>query len=311
MENSQTGDRGYVCTLSTELVAKAERELNEKAEWRSRDIQALRDMVIKHGGLTIRTDDAFLLRFLRARKFDYDRALKLLVNHYKVKRDNPEIFNDLRPSRVKHVLEDGVITALKHRDKHGRQIVVFRPGLWNPEKYSLNDVFRANYLTLSKLIEDEETQVNGFVLLGDFKGVSWPHVRQISPSFAKRFTHVIQEAFPARFKGLHYVNEPVVFKLIFSVIRPFLKEKTVQRLHFHSTNFRNLHKFLEADVLPEEYGGRLPPLNSDDWMKTLLSCEAEFESESQYHIERVHSSEQEGDHEVSECIVNSYRKMAT
>lgn len=50
MENSQTGDRGYVCTLSAELVAKAERELNEKAEWRSRDIQALRDMVIKHGG---------------------------------------------------------------------------------------------------------------------------------------------------------------------------------------------------------------------------------------------------------------------
>ena len=40
----------YVCTLSPELVKKAEEELNEKPEWRARDIQALRDMVKAHPG---------------------------------------------------------------------------------------------------------------------------------------------------------------------------------------------------------------------------------------------------------------------
>ena len=40
----------YVCTLSAELVKKAQDELNEKPEWRARDIQALRDMVKAHPG---------------------------------------------------------------------------------------------------------------------------------------------------------------------------------------------------------------------------------------------------------------------
>lgn len=42
----------YQCTLPPDLIQKAERELNEKAEWRSSDIQALRDMVNKNKGDT-------------------------------------------------------------------------------------------------------------------------------------------------------------------------------------------------------------------------------------------------------------------
>ena len=47
-ENSE-----YVCTLSDELIKKAEEELNEKPQWRSRDVQALRDMLEKKPGLDI------------------------------------------------------------------------------------------------------------------------------------------------------------------------------------------------------------------------------------------------------------------
>lgn len=58
----------YSCTLTPELVAKAREELQEKPEWRLRDVQALRDMVLKEQPkLRTRLDDAFLLRFLRAR----------------------------------------------------------------------------------------------------------------------------------------------------------------------------------------------------------------------------------------------------
>lgn len=37
----------YRCTMSPELVAKAREELQEKPEWRLRDVQALRDMILK------------------------------------------------------------------------------------------------------------------------------------------------------------------------------------------------------------------------------------------------------------------------
>jgi len=41
----------YQCTLTPELLKKAEDELNEKEKWRERDIQALRDMVLLHKGI--------------------------------------------------------------------------------------------------------------------------------------------------------------------------------------------------------------------------------------------------------------------
>jgi len=41
----------YQCTLTAELLKKAEKELNEKEKWRERDIQALRDMVLLRRGI--------------------------------------------------------------------------------------------------------------------------------------------------------------------------------------------------------------------------------------------------------------------
>lgn len=40
----------YQCTLSEALIKKAEKELNEKPEWRQRDIEALRAMISKNEG---------------------------------------------------------------------------------------------------------------------------------------------------------------------------------------------------------------------------------------------------------------------
>lgn len=37
----------YSCSLTPDLVAKAREELQEKPEWRLRDVQALRDMILK------------------------------------------------------------------------------------------------------------------------------------------------------------------------------------------------------------------------------------------------------------------------
>ena len=48
---ANTAARKYVCTLSPDMLKKAEKELNEKAKWRDRDIQALRDMVVAHKGV--------------------------------------------------------------------------------------------------------------------------------------------------------------------------------------------------------------------------------------------------------------------
>lgn len=301
----------YVCTLSDELIKKAEEELNEKPQWRSRDIQALRDMLEKKPELQIRKDDAFLLRFLRAKKFDYDRAFNLIVRHYEMRADekNKQLFTNLRPSAIKHVLDAGVTGVLPHRDKLGRKVILFRPGKWDPSLYPLDDVFRTNFLTLSKLIQDEATQVSGVVMMMDLGDIGWAQARNISPFYAKRVMSLLQDCFPMRFKGMHYLNEPVIFDAIFAVVRPFMKEKLLQRLHFHGKNYAELREFIDVEHLPQDYGGNGPPYSNQDWAKILLDSDTEFDAEAKYGLIRSSGLKESSSNVAVDCLAGTYKKL--
>lgn len=96
--------------------------------------------------------DEFLLRFLRAKKFNQDNAFRLYTNYYILRLRYPDIFNDLRPSLVEHVFQSGVVCRLPQPDSEGRALIYFRPGLWNPAEWSTNDIFRANVLVIEELL---------------------------------------------------------------------------------------------------------------------------------------------------------------
>ncbi|XP_029650679.1 alpha-tocopherol transfer protein-like [Octopus sinensis] len=309
MESSP--EKEYLCTLTPELIKKAEKELNEKPQWRERDIQALRDMVNKQQDLFARTDDAFLLRFLRARKFDYDRAFSLLLNFYRMKAENKDLFVDLKPSTIQHVLRSGLLTALEHRDREGRKVIVLKPGRWNPETFPLFDMYKTWFVILSKLIEDEETQVNGIITIMDLKDVGWVQVRALSPFYAKKVTSMIQECFPLRLKGIHYIHEPSMFDILFSIVRPFLKEKIVKRLHFHGQNVSALHEFVSPENLPEEYNGVLKEIDIEAWTENFLKYDAQFEEEFKYGFKKLQQANKSVIKEdaTGECLMGTYRKL--
>ncbi|KAK1803567.1 hypothetical protein P4O66_020987 [Electrophorus voltai] len=267
----------YSCTLTPELVAKAREELQEKPEWRLRDVQALRDMIMKEQpNLRTRLDDAFLLRFLRARKFDYDRALQLLLNYHGSRRAWPEVFQDLKPSTVKHVLDLGFLTVLPRPDPQGRYILCLRPGRWKPNDYPFVDNIRAIYLTLEKLIQPEETQVNGIVILVDYNGVGLSQASNPGPLLSKKVVGILQDGFPIRIKAVNIINEPLIFKGIFAIIKPFLKEKMAERFVLHGSDLSSLYRVIPRSVLPEEYGGMAGHLDMSVWAHTLMKAEEEF-----------------------------------
>ncbi|XP_074262672.1 alpha-tocopherol transfer protein-like isoform X2 [Saimiri boliviensis] len=234
---------GYVCSLTEELVTKAREELQEKPEWRLRDVQALRDMVRKeYPNLSTSLDDAFLLRFLRARKFDYDRALQLLVNYHSCRRSWPEVFNNLRPSALKDVLASGFLTVLPHTDPRGCHVVCIRPDRWIPSNYPITENIRAIYLTLEKLIQSEETQVNGIVILADYKGVSLSKASHFGPFIAKKVIGILQ-------------------------------------FFLHGSDLNSLHTSLPRSILPKEYGGTAGELDTATWNAVLLASEDDFVKE--------------------------------
>lgn len=70
-----------MCDLPTSVRAVAERELGETPSRRRAELKNLRRLIAEEEGFNPRQDDAFLLRFLRCRKYDADRAFKVSENY--------------------------------------------------------------------------------------------------------------------------------------------------------------------------------------------------------------------------------------
>ncbi|RUS72045.1 hypothetical protein EGW08_020192, partial [Elysia chlorotica] len=209
----------YSCTLTEAELEVATEQLREDPSTRAIEIKTLRDRLGKYPGLHARTDALFLLRFLRARKFDQEAAFQLVINYYKARRDEGEIFNDLKPSRVKHVFESGYCTALGITDRQGAVVILDKPGSWDIDRFSELDLIKADVLTIEKLIAEERNQVHGFCLLVDYAGFGLSHLARTPPSFAMRLCRLWQDVFPARLKAVHIVNEPSSFGNIFGLFR--------------------------------------------------------------------------------------------
>lgn len=66
---------------------------------------------------------------------------------------------------------------------------------------------------------------------GDFKK------RKVANAFLNciiKIFFTLQDGFPIRIKAVNIINEPRIFKGIFAIIKPFLKEKIANRVRFVS-----------------------------------------------------------------------------
>ena len=44
-----------------------------------------------------------------------------------------------------------------------------------------------------------------------------------------------QDSFPLRFKGMHLINEPTFISYVFTIVKPFMKEKLASRVSYTCT----------------------------------------------------------------------------
>ena len=81
-----------------------------------------------------RKDDRFLLRFLRARKFNIERALKLYLNYYKYRHKYAHLLGELTVDSVEHVLKRDFFALLDSPMNTGSKILVVFPSRYIPCK---------------------------------------------------------------------------------------------------------------------------------------------------------------------------------
>lgn len=252
--------------IEGETLEKARKELGEDPEKRVEAVDALRAKVAEarsdpelDGVEFSRDDGPFLLRFLRARKFDVERAARLYVNYYKFRHKYAYLLGDLHPRTVDHVLRSGMIGIVPNlRRRDGSYAIVLRPALWDTEKFPAIDAFKTMMLILEKLIETEDYQIHGFTILNDQTDVPFAtifHLAQAEPVRKGMLIEMLQESFPARFKGMHLVNQAWYVSLVLGIVRPFMKQKMRDRLFMHGGDYTSLQEYFDPGLLPPSLGG--------------------------------------------------------
>lgn len=240
-------------------------------------LQQLREMVTSHAdnGFT-RTDDEFLMRFLQARKMNVKESFQLMVNYFAYRQRNVEIFDQmtLKDTLIQQALYDGFPGVLADRDRRGRCVLVFFCNHWDHCNYSLEVIYKSLLLSLDRLLEDPQNQINGFVFVVDWTDFSLRQSTNLSPRILKSMIEGLQDCFPARFKGIHFVNQPWYVEAALAFIKPFLKDRTKEKIFVHGNNLSTLHEAVSKDILPAELGGEQHPYNPMLWAEQMLRPQA-------------------------------------
>lgn len=90
---------------------------------------------------------------------------------------------------------------------------------------------------------EEQKGVAGDVYIFDASVATPAHFAKFTPTIVKKFLICVQEAYPVKLKEVHIINVSPLVDTIINFVRPFLKEKIRQRIHFHST-IESLYKFV-------------------------------------------------------------------
>ncbi|RVE59086.1 hypothetical protein OJAV_G00200900 [Oryzias javanicus] len=281
-------------SLSSEMMEKARLELNENPDTLHQDIQQVRDMIVTRPDIGfLRTDDDFILRFLRARKFDQLETFRLLAQYFQFRQQNLDMFQSFKVDDlgIKRALMDGFPGVLESPDQHGRKILILFASNWDQSRNSFIDILRAILLSLEVLIENPELQINGFILIIDWSNFSFKQASKLTPNILKLAIEGLQDSFPARFGGIHFVNQPWYIHAMYTIIKPFLKDKTRKRIFLHGNNLNSLHQLIQPECLPSEFGGTLPPYDMGMWARTLLGPDYNDETEYTLTYDALHVRE--------------------
>lgn len=101
--------------------------------------------------------------------------------------------------------------------------------------------------------------INGVVQIYDASGFNAQHFTKVV-SKIQAAIHYAQYGTPSVYtqaKQVHFLHCSSFVNKIIAMVKPFLSKEMVESIHCHKSDFATLHKFIEQEYLPVEFGGSL------------------------------------------------------
>lgn len=219
-------------------------------------------------------DDAFLLMFLRARKFDAASAAERIERYWTQRVELFGMDKAFLPLTLNGALKDdsvalnmGMIVPTNTNDSIGRAIVVVDPSRQDKSRYTRESMARAFWYVLHSVLEDESAQQKGVIFINYAKNVRFG---QFDRGLISLIAPSISGSLPLRFASMHVCNPPSFFSVIFPIISFFLGNKLRKRVQLHRGEdiagqlVGSLD--LSREVLPDLIGGSVS-VDLEAWLE--------------------------------------------
>nr|AEE63058.1 unknown [Dendroctonus ponderosae] len=240
-----------------------------------------------------RSEDKYILPFLRGCKFNLTKTKMKLKNYYMMKRDRPEWFSNRNPllPEIQALVKLGAFVPLKHTQDN-KMVIIIRTAAHDPKIHTWNDVFKVGKMILDVACQEiVNAQIFGVIAIFDMTGMGFTHYKSMTPTLIKNVVFAWRN-YHVRPKQLEYINSPTYINIALRIFKSFMTEKMRGRVKVHFGGVEEAQTIVAKDILPVEYGGSGESLNnlSQFWVEQLLKYRDWFAEDEFYKAEQTEAS---------------------
>uniref|UniRef100_A0A672TQ13 SEC14 like lipid binding 5 n=1 Tax=Strigops habroptila TaxID=2489341 RepID=A0A672TQ13_STRHB len=242
--------------------------------------------------------DEHILRFLRARDFNIDKAREMLCQSLSWRKQY-QVDYILQSWRPPALLDEYYTGGWHYQDKDGRPLYILRLGQMDTkglvkalgEESLLRHVLSINEEGQKRC--EENTNIFGrpitsWTCLVDLEGLNMRHLWRPGVKALLRIIEVVEDNYPETLGRLLIVRAPRVFPVLWTLVSPFINENTRQKFLIYSgNNYQGpggLVDYVDKDVIPDFLGGDCMCTVPEGGLVPKSLYQTDDESESSDHI---------------------------